>query len=99
MVGEYHEKGLVEYIIRKPSPPPFLVKTYMLVEDPATDEVVSWNAEGTAFVVWQAAEFARDLLPAFFKHCNFSSFVRQLNTYVSRFYIFKSMFFFNFMAM
>ncbi|GFP92210.1 heat stress transcription factor b-3 [Phtheirospermum japonicum] len=53
----------------------------MLVEDPATDEVVSWNQDGTAFVVWRPAEFARDLLPAFFKHCNFSSFVRQLNTY------------------
>jgi len=54
----------------------------MLVEDPATDNVVSWNADGTAFVVWQPAEFARDLLPTLFKHSNFSSFVRQLNTYV-----------------
>jgi hypothetical protein len=54
----------------------------MLVEDPATDEVISWNEEGTGFVVWQPAEFARDLLPTLFKHSNFSSFVRQLNTYV-----------------
>jgi heat shock transcription factor len=69
-----------EYV-RKLSPPPFLVKTYMLVGDEATDDVISWNEEGTGFVVWQAAEFARDLLPTLFKHCNFSSFVRQLNTY------------------
>ncbi|XP_021741009.1 heat stress transcription factor B-3-like [Chenopodium quinoa] len=76
------EKGLFEYgIIRKSNPPPFLLKTYMLVDDPETDTVVSWNEGGTAFVVWQPAEFARDLLPTFFKHCNFSSFVRQLNTY------------------
>ncbi|KAL8489519.1 hypothetical protein ACS0TY_025436 [Phlomoides rotata] len=74
------EMGLVEYV-RKASPPPFLLKTYMLVEDPATDDVVSWNGDGTAFVVWQPAEFARDLLPTLFKHSNFSSFVRQLNTY------------------
>ncbi|KAL2320737.1 hypothetical protein Fmac_029706 [Flemingia macrophylla] len=73
-------KGLLE-CGRKCSPPPFLMKTYMLVEDPATDDVVSWNGEGTAFVVWQPAEFARDLLPTLFKHSNFSSFVRQLNTY------------------
>lgn len=73
-------KGLLGYV-RKPTPPPFLMKTYMLVEDPATDEVISWNGDGTGFVVWQPAEFARDLLPTLFKHSNFSSFVRQLNTY------------------
>ncbi|CAN6808046.1 hypothetical protein Bca4012_002446 [Brassica carinata] len=61
--------------------PPFLVKTYKVVEDPTTDEVISWNGDGTGFIVWQPAEFARDLLPTLFKHCNFSSFVRQLNTY------------------
>ncbi|PIN24568.1 hypothetical protein CDL12_02684 [Handroanthus impetiginosus] len=74
------ENGLLEYV-RKASPPPFLLKTYALVEDPATDGVISWNSDGTAFVVWQPAEFARDLLPTLFKHSNFSSFVRQLNTY------------------
>ncbi|XP_058205676.1 heat stress transcription factor B-3 isoform X2 [Rhododendron vialii] len=74
--------SLMEYVMmRKSSPPPFLMKTYMLVEDPATDAVISWNSEGTGFVVWQPAEFARDLLPTLFKHSNFSSFVRQLNTY------------------
>ncbi|AES81354.1 putative transcription factor HSF-type-DNA-binding family [Medicago truncatula] len=74
------EKGLLE-CGRKCTPSPFLLKTYMLVEDPITDGVISWNDEGTAFVVWQPAEFARDILPTLFKHSNFSSFVRQLNTY------------------
>ncbi|KAK9065747.1 hypothetical protein SSX86_015148 [Deinandra increscens subsp. villosa] len=68
-------------VTNKSSPSPFLVKTYMLVDDPVTDEVVSWNSDGSGFVVWQPAEFARDLLPTLFKHSNFSSFVRQLNTY------------------
>ncbi|KAI5318316.1 PREDICTED: heat [Prunus dulcis] len=80
MEGVCDQKGLLEYV-RKSSPPPFLLKTYMLVEDPTTDDVISWNDDGSAFVVWQPAEFARDLLPTLFKHSNFSSFVRQLNTY------------------
>ena len=63
-------------------PTPFLSKTYQLVDDPAVDDVISWNDDGSAFVVWRPAEFARDLLPKYFKHNNFSSFVRQLNTYV-----------------
>lgn len=86
------QKGMLLEYVRKSSPPPFLLKTYMLVEDLATDEVVSWNSDGTGFVVWQPAEFARDLLPTLFKHSNFSSFVRQLNTYVCSFYKPKSFF-------
>jgi len=61
-------------------PAPFLTKTYQLVDDASTDDVVSWGDE-TTFIVWKPMEFARDLLPLFFKHDNFSSFVRQLNTY------------------
>lgn len=64
-------------------PAPFLTKTYQLVDDPATNEIVSWGEDDTTFVVWRPPEFARDLLPNYFKHNNFSSFVRQLNTYVS----------------
>uniref|UniRef100_A0A061RKS9 Heat shock transcription factor, other eukaryote n=1 Tax=Tetraselmis sp. GSL018 TaxID=582737 RepID=A0A061RKS9_9CHLO len=62
-------------------PPPFLTKTYDIVSDPATDDIVSWSEDGRSFTVWKPMEFARDLLPKNFKHNNFSSFVRQLNTY------------------
>ncbi|CAN4127428.1 unnamed protein product [Withania somnifera] len=67
--------------VQRSLPTPFLTKTYQLVDDPAIDELISWNEDGTTFIVWEPAEFARDLLPKYFKHNNFSSFVRQLNTY------------------
>lgn len=81
---------------RMKSPAPFLLKTYGLLEDEeekgqrkkcqesgSDDEqrVVSWNREGTGFVVWSPAEFSELTLPKYFKHNNFSSFIRQLNTY------------------
>lgn len=62
--------------------PPFLSKTFDLVDDPALDAIISWGSTGGSFVVWDPMEFARIILPRNFKHNNFSSFVRQLNTYV-----------------
>lgn len=67
---------------QRSTPTPFLTKTYQLVEDSGIDDVISWNEDGSSFVVWNPTVFARDLLPKYFKHNNFSSFVRQLNTYV-----------------
>ncbi|KAL6528784.1 hypothetical protein OROMI_028960 [Orobanche minor] len=62
-------------------PPPFLTKTFEMVEDPSTDAVISWSRARNSFVVWDYHIFSNTLLPRFFKHSNFSSFVRQLNTY------------------
>lgn len=62
--------------------PPFLSKTFDLVDDTSLDPIISWGSTGESFVVWDPVEFSRLILPRNFKHNNFSSFVRQLNTYV-----------------
>ncbi|CAK9173422.1 unnamed protein product [Ilex paraguariensis] len=45
------------------TPPRFLVKTYDMVDDAATDKIVSWSHNNNSFVVWDPSEFARDFLP------------------------------------
>lgn len=65
------------------SPAPFLTKTCELVDDPNTNHIVSWSRGNNSFVVWDPEAFSAQVLPYYFKHGNLSSFIRQLNTYVS----------------
>ncbi|KAJ2804584.1 Heat shock transcription factor [Coemansia guatemalensis] len=60
---------------------PFLNKLYSMVDDSASDDLIRWSADGNSFVVVRHEDFAKEVLPRFFKHSNFSSFVRQLNMY------------------
>lgn len=49
--------------------------------DPA---VCSWSEDGETFVVKHPKKFEQEIIPQFFKHSKFSSFVRQLNFYAFR---------------
>ncbi|CAM8887185.1 unnamed protein product [Rhodiola kirilowii] len=61
--------------------PQFVSKIYEIVDDPKTDTVVHWGFFGQSFVVGDETKFCNLILPKYFKHKNFSSFIRQLNTY------------------
>lgn len=63
------------------SVPAFLMKLYTMLEDTCSDDIISWGPTGDSFVVRKLPEFAALMLPQFFKHSNFQSFVRQLNLY------------------
>ncbi|KAJ7979329.1 Heat shock transcription factor [Quillaja saponaria] len=67
--------------LREVGPPPFLKNTFKMVDDPETDPILSWGEARDSFIIWDCHEFSRNLLPKYFKHSNFSSFIRQLNTY------------------
>ena len=67
-------------VLPKGPPTAFLTKLWELVNegDPA---VISWSLNGTSFIVQDQDQFAKKVLPNYFKHQKMNSFVRQLNIY------------------
>uniref|UniRef100_A0A8C0L760 Heat shock transcription factor 1 n=1 Tax=Canis lupus dingo TaxID=286419 RepID=A0A8C0L760_CANLU len=61
--------------------PAFLTKLWTLVSDPDTDALICWSPSGNSFHVFDQGQFAKEVLPKYFKHNNMASFVRQLNMY------------------
>jgi hypothetical protein len=61
-------------------PAPFLEKTWKMLHDPDNQPYIDWTDDLTICVP-KADDMAKHVLPKYFKHSNFCSFVRQLNTY------------------
>lgn len=61
--------------------PAFVFKLWNMVNDPAYDEYIRWMPDGKSFQITGREQLEKIVLPRFFKHNNFSSFVRQLNMY------------------
>ncbi|EDR22038.1 heat stress transcription factor C-1, putative [Entamoeba dispar SAW760] len=65
------------------TPTTFIVKLFELVNDEKSKDLICWSREQNrpGFVVLESVQLASTVIPRFFKHSNFSSFVRQLNIY------------------
>ncbi|KAJ8659773.1 hypothetical protein O0I10_004366 [Lichtheimia ornata] len=59
----------------------FISKLYSMVGDKKHQDLICWNNAGSSFLITNSKAFSRQVLPVYFKHGNFSSFVRQLNMY------------------
>lgn len=63
-----------------------------MVDDDETKDLITWTGSGDQFTVFNNVDFSRTVLPRYFKHCNWSSFVRQLN---SKFNLLFDFFYYN----
>ncbi|KAG2171826.1 hypothetical protein INT43_008206 [Umbelopsis isabellina] len=59
----------------------FVNKLYRMLEDPEMQDLISWSPSGDLFSVANPTQFSKVVLPQYFKHNNWQSFVRQLNMY------------------
>eukprot|EP00292_Cryptomonas_paramecium_P022077 CAMPEP_0113675100 /NCGR_PEP_ID=MMETSP0038_2-20120614/7810_1 /TAXON_ID=2898 /ORGANISM="Cryptomonas paramecium" /LENGTH=165 /DNA_ID=CAMNT_0000591801 /DNA_START=233 /DNA_END=727 /DNA_ORIENTATION=- /assembly_acc=CAM_ASM_000170 len=61
--------------------PAFINKLLKMLSDPDCNDTIQYGTDGTTLLVVDSSLFATKVLPRFFKHSNFASFVRQLNLY------------------
>ena len=61
--------------------PNFLLKLYKILETPEYSDIIHWDDTGRYFLVKNLHDFTENILPKYYKHNNYSSFVRQLNMY------------------
>jgi hypothetical protein len=61
--------------------PGFINKTFEIFSNTSYSNLCGWSAPGDTIVIHKISEFASVVLPKYFKHSNYASFVRQLNMY------------------
>lgn len=61
--------------------PAFVNKVWSMINDPANSHLIQWADDGLSLIVTHREQFVHEILPKYFKHSNFASFVRQLNMY------------------
>ena len=57
--------------------PLFLRKTYEMLET-CPQHIASWSEKGDSLFIKDPEDFAQSVIPQYFAHSNFSSFVRQV---------------------
>ena len=66
---------------RQPAPPPpFLVKLLQMLSAQECEPYVAWSSEGTHIILRQVDKLGSEVLPKFFRHNKFTSYLRQVST-------------------
>eukprot|EP00934_Nitzschia_sp_Nitz4_P000956 Nitzschia sp. Nitz4//scaffold140_size61219//18532//19308//NITZ4_006436-RA/size61219-processed-gene-0.17-mRNA-1//-1//CDS//3329536215//956//frame0 len=65
---------------KKHIPNKFLTKTFHMLGQ-CSDDIAGWSHGGESFTIYDTELFASEVLPKYFNHSRFSSFIRQLNFY------------------
>ena len=59
----------------------FLSRLYDILNDSNNKDIIHWNKEGNGILISDINKLCDIVLPKYYKHNNYSSFVRQLNMY------------------
>ena len=80
-INENEEQFHSEKYKKKTDCPNFLLKLYQILENDEYKDIIHWSEDGKYFIVKNLHDFTENILPKYYKHNNYSSFIRQLNMY------------------
>jgi len=66
---------------KKQSGSRFLLQLYKILEEDKYKDIIHWGENGKYFEIVNVHDFTEKILPQYYNHNNYSSFVRQLNMY------------------
>merc|ERR1719273_2816397 len=58
----------------------FVKKTYVMINT-CDESIAQWSSDGSSFIIKNPERLSNTIIPQYFNHSNFQSFVRQLNVY------------------
>ena len=67
--------------VKSNKPNKFIARIYQIIDESRFSNIIYWTETGYSFAISSAPLFTSRVIPAYFKHKNFSSFIRQLNMY------------------
>ena len=76
MIGKKRKSSSIESKQDK-----FLLKLYEILEKEEYSKIIHWSKNGSYIVIENIHSLSKKILPIYFNHQNYSSFVRQLNMY------------------
>ena len=59
----------------------FLLKLYEILNNEEYNKIIHWSKNGSYIIITNIHSLSKKILPIYFNHQNYSSFVRQLNMY------------------
>ena len=59
----------------------FPKKLYCMLSDPKNEKTITWLPDGYSWKVLDQNELETEVLPFYFRHNKFNSFMRQVNAY------------------
>ena len=67
--------------IKSESSSSFSINLYSMLNNPDLSNYIKWDQDDKSIIIFNHNDFAKEILPKFYKTDRFSSFVKQLNEY------------------